>query len=84
MDGWDNLSNDWVIERDEFVSSAYSSSETCEAYCRKRQETCLQWAWRPGLCRGGKAVRLGWALDNRPALGSAEDKIAIVEGEESK
>lgn len=35
----------------------------------------MQWAWSPGSCKGGKKVRLGWALKNRPELGSAEDRI---------
>ncbi|KAK5112840.1 hypothetical protein LTR85_011067 [Meristemomyces frigidus] len=91
MAAWDNLSNEWVSERgsDSTITDpigpgpAYTSAHACEALCRQ-QNQCLQWAWRPGLCRGGKAVQLGWALDNRPALGSAEDKIALVEGPASE
>lgn len=79
MDGWDNLSNEWVFEHGKTVGSAYDSPHACESACRE-QEQCLQWAWRSGICRAGKMIQLGWALDNRPALGSAEDRIALVEG----
>ena len=75
MPDWDNLSNDWVFEQGKIVDSSYMSATACERFCRRKSD-CLQWAWSPGLCRGGKAIRLGWALSNRPALGSAEDRIA--------
>ena len=77
LTGWDNLSNDWTIRRGDFVNSGYETAEACEALCRQSHE-CLQWAWSPGLCRGGRLVRLGWALHNRPALGSADDRIAYA------
>jgi hypothetical protein len=41
----------------------------------------VQWAWRPGSCKAGSKVRFGWALKNRPKLGSAENRIERV-GEE--
>jgi hypothetical protein len=41
----------------------------------------VQWAWRPGSCRAGTKVRFGWALKNRPALGSAENRIEKIEEE---
>jgi len=73
--GWDNLSGDWTVRRGEIVDSAYETAEACETVYHHNPK-CLQWAWSPGLCRGGRLVRLGWALDNRPALGSADGRIA--------
>lgn len=83
MYGWDNLSNDWVFERGKIISPAYATADACKAFCIERQ-ACLQWAWSPGRCRAGKAVRLGWAIDNRPELGSAEDRVvdAASDGDE--
>jgi hypothetical protein len=44
----------------------------------------VQWAWRPDSCKVGNVVHLGWALNNRPALGSAEDRIEKVSGDALK
>lgn len=79
MDNWDNLSDSWTLDQKKIMSPAYANASACEAECRRRED-CLQWSYRPGMCRGGEAVKLGWALDKRPALGSAEDKIQAVEG----
>ena len=80
MRGWDNLSNDWVYEESKGPHDSYESAETCERFCREEEPSCLQWAWRPGSCRGGRKVRLGWALGNRPALGSADDRVVNTDG----
>ncbi|KAK5692840.1 hypothetical protein LTR97_010316 [Elasticomyces elasticus] len=77
MSEWDNLSNDWMWEEAKFTHHSYASAVACEAFCHG-QSQCLQWAWSPGVCRGGKTVRLGWAIGSRPALGSAEDRVAQV------
>ncbi|TKA77563.1 hypothetical protein B0A55_06630 [Friedmanniomyces simplex] len=77
MRGWDNLSNDWVYEEGNIVHPSYTSATACESFCRQHAQ-CLQWAWSPGVCRGGKAVRLGRALASRPALGSADGRVARV------
>ncbi|KAK4889237.1 hypothetical protein LTR27_011914 [Elasticomyces elasticus] len=75
MSKWDNLSNDWMWEDGKIAHHLYASAAACEAFCHG-QSQCLQWAWSPGVCRGGKTIRLGWAIDSRPALGSAEDRVA--------
>lgn len=83
MKAWDNLSKDWTISQDDPPAKsnhAYESPEACEQACRARV-SCLQWAWRPGSCRGDKVVRLGWALDNRPELGSAADRVVKANGQ---
>jgi len=75
LQDWDNLSDGWTFERGKIIDPSYESVEACEQSCRDNP-SCLQWAWCPGMCRAGRAVKLGWALSNRPALGSAEDRIA--------
>lgn len=83
MHAWDNLSNDWTYTADDHPSNfaeAHTSAEACERTCRDKA-SCLQWAWRPGTCRGDKLVRLGWALNNRPELGSADDMKVNAGGE---
>jgi hypothetical protein len=70
---WDNLSG-------ESVSSAKHDSIACRSHC-EQTESCVQWAWRPDSCKMGSVVHLGWALSNRPALGSAEDRIEKVSGD---
>ncbi|KAK5129252.1 hypothetical protein LTR08_003717 [Meristemomyces frigidus] len=83
IDGWDNLSKDWEYERGIIIDPSYESAAACAFACVSRLE-CLQWAWRPRLCRHGKTVRLGWALNKRPALGSAEDRVAHTEDGENE
>lgn len=83
MKAWDNLSNDWKYTADDHPSNiddAHSIPEACERACRDKA-SCVQWAWRPGSCRGDKVIRLGWALDNRPELGSADDRVVKAGGE---
>ena len=83
MPGWDNLSKDWTWEEKDISGQhkeAYRSAEDCEQTCRA-QPACVQWAWRPGSCRADKMIRLGWALDNRPELGSADDRVVKAGGE---
>ena len=83
MRGWDNLSNDWSYTTEDHPPSfkdAPTDPVACEQACRDR-DTCLQWAWRPGSCRGDKVVRLGWALDSRPELGSADDRVVDAGGD---
>lgn len=83
MDAWDNLSNDWTYTVDDHPSNsaeAHTTAEACERACREKT-SCLQWAWRPGSCRGDKVIRLGWALNNRPELGSADDRVVNAGGE---
>lgn len=79
MTAWDNLSGDWAVDKgDDTGSDAHQSETACEAFCRGRS-SCLQWSWRPGACRGSKWVHLGWHVQNRPAMGSAEDRLELVE-----
>lgn len=73
---WDNLSG-------ETISSAKEDSAACRSHCEE-SDSCVQWAWRPDSCKVGSVVHLGWALSNRPALGSAEDRIEKVSGEALK
>lgn len=83
MHFWDNLSKDWTYTAEDHPANfgdAHTSAEACEHACREKG-TCLQWAWRPGSCRGDKVVRLGWALDSRPELGSADDRVVKAGGE---
>lgn len=76
LQAWDNLSNDWTFSSE----STYSSTaQSCEQFCKETQ-SCMQWAWRPGSCRAGSKVRFGWALKNRPELGSAGNRIEEFEG----
>ncbi|TKA25907.1 hypothetical protein B0A50_05662 [Salinomyces thailandicus] len=82
MHGWDNLGSDWSFEEGQVESTSYESPQACEEFCRE-EERCLQWSWSPGLCKAGKAVQLGWALKNRPALGSADDRIKHLAQEDS-
>lgn len=82
LPGWDNLSNDWKFsaESEEKEERPHTvSAEACNKFCEETDE-CLQWSWRPGSCKAGKRVRFGWALENRPQLGSAEDRIEDTEG----
>jgi hypothetical protein len=70
---WDNLSG-------KSASAGRESSDECRSHC-EQTGSCVQWAWRPDSCKIGSVVHLGWALGNRPALGSAEDRIEKVSGE---
>ncbi|KAM0721385.1 hypothetical protein Q7P37_002309 [Cladosporium fusiforme] len=84
LPGWDNLSNDWKFpdsneQKDIDGHPMMDSEDACRRFC-EGQDECLQWSWRPGSCKAGKRVRLGWALENRPHLGSAEDRIEKTEG----
>ncbi|KAH9842146.1 Glycosyltransferase family 31 protein [Teratosphaeria destructans] len=79
---WDNLSDEWVVRKGIKHHKSSDNAENCEAFCRSEDE-CLQWFWAPGICRGGKKPRLGWALDNRPALGSAGHRVAKLDSQES-
>lgn len=79
IEGWDNLSNDWVYRKDEVDEWTFESVEACEKWCGEQEEECLQWTWAPGLCRGSRAVRLGWAVKNRPVMGSADDYVAKLD-----
>jgi hypothetical protein len=81
LPSWDNLSADWVQNEEEAVNHAYTSATACESFCRSLDE-CLQWFWAPGFCKGGKVPRLGWAIQNRPSLGSAEDRIEKLDASE--
>ena len=85
MSAWDNLSNDWkwTVNRTaaEFLIS--DTAEACEKCCRQHQD-CLQWFWTPGICRGGRWVRLGWAIDDRPSLGSAEERVRSSGGDDGE
>lgn len=79
MLGWDNLSGTWAVDKgDDSGSDAHQGEAACEAFCRKKQ-ACLQWSWRPGACRGSKWVHLGWNVHSRPAMGSAEDRLELLE-----
>jgi len=80
LPAWDNLSDEWTSSAADGNPPAVSA-QTCERFCEDNKE-CLQWVWRPGVCKAGRKVRFGWALKNRPALGSADNRIARVEGEE--
>jgi len=77
---WDNLSKDWVFDCRGVLNPACESAIACEAFCRD-SPACLQWAWTTNVCRGSTVVKLGWALHNRPALGSAEDRVAKADAE---
>jgi len=70
---WDNLSG-------ESITAAKKDTSACRTHC-EQTESCVQWAWRPDSCKIGSVVHLGWALRNRPTLGSAEDRIEKVSGE---
>jgi hypothetical protein len=80
LSGWDNLSDDWTFSTNSDESQHAATAESCEQFCKDRT-ACVQWAWRPGSCRAGTKVRFGWALKNRPALGSAENRIEKIEEE---
>lgn len=87
---WDNLSSDSTFIGTKMDQSSSDdenphaqTAQTCESFCQKT-ESCLQWAWRLGSCKVGSVVRLGWALKNRPKLGSAEDRIEKVDGPKLK
>lgn len=73
---WDNLSG-------EPASASKRDSVACQSHC-EQTESCVQWAWRPDSCKVSSVVHLGWALSNRPALGSAEDRIEKVSGDALK
>lgn len=77
---WDNLSDEWTFTSAEENPPAVSA-QTCERFCEDNT-ACVQWVWRPGSCKAGSKVRFGWALKNRPALGSAENRIEKVDDEE--
>lgn len=79
LPGWDNLSNDWKFSAEKDEDPAVESAKACKRFCEEKDE-CLQWSWRPGSCKAGKRVRFGWALANRPKLGSAEDRIEKTAG----
>ena len=79
MPDWDNLSNDWSNSAAMGDTASVENAKSCQHFCEQR-ESCLQWAWRPGSCKAGKIVRLGWALNNRPALGSGDNRIEKAEG----
>lgn len=81
--GWDNLAKDWSFREGEVESPTYESPDACAHFCQK-QKQCLQWSWSPGWCKAGRVVRLGWALENRPALGSADDRIAHLEADDEE
>jgi hypothetical protein len=83
LPGWDNLSDDWTFSTSTDESQYAATADACEQLCKDRT-ACVQWAWRPGSCRAGTKVRFGWALKNRPALGSAENRIEKVEEERMK
>jgi hypothetical protein len=76
LENWDNLSG-------EPAPAGKKDSVACQSHCEET-ESCVQWAWRPDSCKVGNVVRLGWALSNRPALGSADDRIEKVSGEALK
>ena len=67
MRAWDNLSKDWIFDETNLIHGSYKSASACERFCRE-SDGCLQWAWSPGRCRGGRTIRLGWALNDRPEL----------------
>lgn len=79
MADWGNLSDEWTFSTEQDSSAHAETRRTCEAFC-DQTPSCVQWAWRPGSCKAGSKVRFGWALRNRPALGSAEDRIEKVDG----
>jgi hypothetical protein len=76
---WDNLSDEWTFTTADENPPA-KTAQTCERFCNDKAD-CVQWAWRPGSCKAGSKVRFGWALKNRPKLGSAENRIERI-GEE--
>jgi hypothetical protein len=78
--GWDNLSDEWTFSTKTDENQWAATARSCEQFCKDRM-ACVQWAWRPGSCKAGSKVRFGWALKNRPALGSAENRIEKVEEE---
>jgi hypothetical protein len=76
LENWDNLSG-------EPAPAGKKDSVACQSHCEET-ESCVQWVWRSDSCKVGNVVRLGWALSNRPALGSADDRIEKVSGEALK
>lgn len=80
---WDNLSDEWTFTSSDISSPHAETAQACEQFC-KDTPSCVQWAWHPGSCKAGSKVRFGWALKNRPALGSAENRIEKVEEEGMK
>lgn len=80
-EGWDNLSQDWVVrdkkEGDQSSSPAVKDAEGCSAFCEGRGG-CVQWHWRQGYCAGSERVRLGHAKGH--AKGEAGKETAEVSG----
>jgi hypothetical protein len=81
--GWDNLSDKWIFSTSTDENQWAATAKSCAQFCKDRR-ACVQWAWRPGSCKAGSKVRFGWALKNRPAIGSAENRIEKVEEEGMK